>query len=142
MSPHYSAPLSSDSILHYALRRGIPPRGLNLKKQAEIEQCRRERTARGGGLSPCSARYYQPRDHPVYTGCIAVPPRRALFLNGGPVTSTDLYEQSRPISAAKSDYAPLRPLVNWIRKINYQENGRAVGLGIRRIRGSRRGGEG
>jgi len=53
---------------------------------------------------------------------VAVPPRRALFLSGEPVTSTDLYEQSRPISATKSDYAPLRPLVNWIRKINYQEN--------------------
>lgn len=38
-----------------------------------------------------------------------------------PVTSTDLREQSLPISGTKSDYAPLRPLVNWIRKINYQE---------------------
>jgi len=38
-----------------------------------------------------------------------------------PVTSTDLREQSLPISDTKSDYAPLRPLVNWIRKINYQE---------------------
>lgn len=37
------------------------------------------------------------------------------------VTSTDLREQSLPISGTKSDYAPLRPLVNWIRKINYQE---------------------
>lgn len=47
-----------------------------------------------------------------------------------PVTSTDLREQSLPISGTKSDYAPLRPLVNWIRKINYQEeaeDSRAVG---------------
>jgi len=75
MSSHYSALLSLDSILHYALRRGIPSRGLNLKKQAEMERAR-ERTlismARGGlslSLSLYFARYYQPRDHPLYTGC-------------------------------------------------------------------------